>query len=97
MPPDRALYKLCIVIGLSSIAACSSTSKVISSDKYHIAVVPPKKVLYEVDRPAAAAPVAQAHCQKYGKSAVLQDTKMTEGQTPKVVSVYFECAPQPKQ
>ncbi len=88
----RTAQKLWFVIGSVVVAACSSSSAFISADQHHIAVVPPKKELLEADRPAAATPEAQAHCQKFGKQAVLQDTKTTEGVNPKVVSVYFECA-----
>ena len=96
MSPRCAMQRLCFVIGFFVVAACASTSTYISADQHHIAMVPPKKELLEVDRPAAATPDAEAHCSKFGKNAVLQDTKMTEGPKPEVVSVYFECAPSPE-
>ena len=88
----RTVQKLWFVVGCVALTACSSSSAFVSADKHHITVVPPKKKLLEADRPAAATPDAEAHCQKYGKHAVLQDTKTTEGNNPKVISVYFECA-----
>ncbi len=97
MPPKYLVQRLCFMIGFSVVASCASSSTYISADQHHIAIVPPKKELLEVDRPAAATPDAEAHCSKFGKNAVLQDTKMTEGPKPKVVSVYFECAPTPER
>lgn len=81
-------FLACLILTL---AACSTTSKVISADENHIAVVPPNNVMSETDRPAAAAEEAQAHCQKYGKNAVLRNTQMSGGQYSRVVSVYFDC------
>jgi hypothetical protein len=88
----RTAQKLWFMIGSFAVAACSSSSTFISADQHHIVVVPPTKELLEADRPAAATPEAEAHCQKFGRHAVLRDTKTTEGKNPKVVSVYFECA-----
>ncbi len=93
MSLDRAAQNFGFVFVLFVVAGCSSSSAYISADQHHIAVVPPTKELLEEDRPAAATADAEAHCQKYGKNAVWQDTKMSEGPRPRVVSVYFECAP----
>lgn len=83
--------RVVMVIALLHLPACSTTSKVISADENHIAVVPPDSVLYETSRPAAAAAEAQAHCQRFGKHAVLRDTQMSGGISPRVVSVFFNC------
>lgn len=88
----RYTMRLSLLLGFSLLAtACSTTSQVISSDENHIAVVPPNNVMYEASRPGAAATEAQAHCQRYGKNAVLRDTQMSGGIVPRVVSVFFKC------